>query len=147
MPVTPPDEILVAWLKSRAPISGVIGTRVFHLEVFQESDSQSRYPCIVYEQADEDIEQEMHGIPEFSHISYTVTLISKRSAQLRAMMREIKKLALEVEVDAVSTANDNVSYVTVQSDSEFNEFASEQQELGYKTAQLTIIFDIWTGVP
>lgn len=143
------DKWLVRWLKDDARIAGIISTRVYHMEVFQNVPSESRYPCVVYELSDDIPFNELGTTSRYYTTIYNVYVISKRSQDLRDIADAIKGFATEEFDDALLATEGAVppdydyveagyEGVTVDADTENNEFAIEQQELGYKITTLSV---------
>lgn len=134
------DEMLVSWLLALSDVITLCGSRVFHLENFQNADSQSRYPCVVYRLSDEIPEKELYGNVGYDTYQYDVYTIAKKSADLRGIVEQIKDFGSPDfnTTQFVALQAQGFEAVDVDAETEDNEFAIEQQELGYKVSTLSV---------
>lgn len=143
------DEIFVAQLKLVPLVVSLCSTRVYHLEVFQNNPSIARYPCVVYSLSDDAPEEEIGENPGFYTATYSVIVIAKNSSDMRRVAEGIKHyFNLAANIDAVSAATEcMIPWMSATGDSEENLFAIEQQEKGFRTANLQVAIDHWQVAP
>lgn len=139
MAATAPDEMIVDMLLNETGLTDLIGNRVFHLEVYQKNTAnRTNYPVVVYQKADDDFETELNGVNGYVTAIYNVVCITKSSAELRTMANTIRMFNSEVKNEDFAEDYDNFVWIEVMNDSESLEFTMEQDEKGFKTAQLLI---------
>ncbi len=133
------DELLVSWLKTIPEIS----QRVFHLEVYQNNESTTQYPCICYRRFEDTIEaDELEGQNNYSTAMFEIMIFSRNSTPLRAISDAVKKFGRPTFIDSIYTSTcGQVTWIDVNGDGEDNEFAIEQQEKGIKNATLQVAID------
>ena len=134
------DEVLVALLKESTEIVDRCNSRVFHLEVFQSTPADDRYPCVVYRKTDSVPEKELDGNNSYQTEQYDVYVIAKKSADLRPIADQILTFGSPEFSQMVwaDTRFCNIEQIDSDSDSEENDFAIEQQEQGYKVSTVTV---------
>lgn len=137
--ILPPDEILVTELQQLQTVINLLSTHVYHLEVYQNDDSLSEFPCIVYQRIDDIPEVELSGVANLRHASFDVTVIALDSATLRSVVDEIDVMAGEGSNDTLYSRYTNLEWLHVDHDSEQVEFEIELQAKGMKTTTLTIM--------
>lgn len=134
------DEVLVELLRNVVEVEVRAGQRVFHLEVFQKENSQSQYPCVVYRLTDSIPEKELAGNNGYSTAVYDVYVITTTSDDLRAIAREINNFGDDTFQPFIWNNPDYsfVEGIDVDTETEEDEFAIQQQEQGYKIATLSV---------
>jgi hypothetical protein len=134
------DEALVTLLSESTEVIARCSARVFHLEVFQNIPADARYPCVVYRKTDSIPEKELDGNNAYQTEQYDIYVIAKKSADLRPIADQILNFGKPDFNEAVwaDVRFCNVEQVDSDSDSEENDFAIEQQELGYKVSTVTV---------
>ena len=140
----PPDEMLVSFLKALTDVVALCNGRVHHLEVYQRDDSLAQYPCLVYEQSDDIPERELGGNVGYWTTIYSVYIIAQNSSALRTLTDAVYTLGTETFNQSV-WQQQPASYamfegLDVDSSSEDNEFAIEQQERGLKISTVSVSF-------
>ena len=133
------DEVLVAQLKKNEKVLATCKAPfVYHLEVFQKSDSLDRYPCVVYQLISDTQEKELGQGSGVWNAIYEVTCLSKKSSDIRKLAASLVDIGSDDNNDAVYAEHPNVVWIEVEEDSDLNEFALEQQEKGIRSSVLTI---------
>jgi len=141
----PPDEMLVQFVQARPQVIALCNDRVFHLEVYQEQDdSLAQYPCIVYQQTDDVPDREISGNNGYFTTVYSIYVIAKNSSDLVALRNDIYWLGSEDFNTSIfqDTSGDYDMFegIDVDSSSEDDEFAIEQQERGLKISTVIVSF-------
>lgn len=135
------DEVLVESVKALAVVQELCGgadPRMYHLEVFQAAESETRYPCIVYEMLSDLPFKELEQTSGLWDAIYQLTCLSKKSATIRRLAAAIQTLNDEATLDAILAAHPNVKWIEIEDDSDNCEFATEQQDKGYRSSVLTV---------
>lgn len=139
------DELFVDMLRKVPAIETLCGSRVYHLEVYQNTDRlHGQYPCIVYQIVDGTPHQELCGGTGLHTTTIETTIIAQESSVLRAVIAGIDVFNSEQTNENIYAAsNRNIEGVEVVSDSELTEFAIEQQDKGMKTAVVNVLLTHW----
>lgn len=143
------DELLVARLRLVPQVIAICNSRVYHLEVFQNSPSIQRYPCVVYSLDNDDPEEELAENSGLLTATFSVFVLCNKSSELRAVVEGIKYYFNDVDnIDQIYCDTDGeITWVSCTNDREQNDFAIEQQEKGIRTSTLQIAMDHWQVEP
>lgn len=136
----PSDELLVLQLSDLAQGCSLQGDAVYHLEIYQTVDGtdQASYPCYVYRKADHAPELELTGEASVEDDTYEVVAVARDSDSLRCLANSLQRTYRYAFLQALQAASPEVLDWVVENDNELNEFASEQQDKGYKTATILV---------
>lgn len=139
------DEILVERILALPKVlERCVEPYLYHLEVAQDAlDSDGLYPCIVYNLVDDVPHKELSGESGLYSATYEITVIARTSEDLKYIAADIKTLADEDKNIQLTLDHPSCEWIRIETDTEGNEFAVEQQEKGYKTSSLLAVLDHW----
>lgn len=139
------DEYFVQYMANLPDVTTLCNKRVYHMEVFQNANSISLFPCVVYQLQSDQPEKELSNNPPTYYARYEVRVISEKSGDIKTLAKAIAYLGsnefdVTVQTD-LANSDTGIYNIIVDDDVEQDDFAQQLQEKGYKSSILQV--QVW----
>lgn len=132
------DILLLNYMKELTSISTTLGNRILHMEAYQADESKAVFPCMVYSITSDVSMKESKGSNGIYVAQLNFAIIASNTDIIKAVRKDLVYLESEEFDDVLIEDDGALLTIDIVEDSEDDFFAQEQQEKGYKTANIMI---------